>query len=68
MHQVLQVFLRRPGHLSLLKVLVGQSQEVLEDLCLQEYHVHLIHQAILVRLSLGEIPVEQIVIMKWIVS
>lgn len=48
---------------------MGQSQEVREDLCLQEYHVHLVLQAILARLSLGEIPVEeQIFIMKWIVS
>lgn len=66
---MLQVFLRRPGHLSLLKVLMGQSQEVREDLCLQEYHVHLVPQVTLARLSLGEIPVEeQIFIMKWIVS
>lgn len=60
MHQVLQVFLRHPGHLSLLKVLVVQIQEVLEDPCHREYHGHPAHQAVLVHLLLAEIPVVRI--------
>lgn len=61
-HQVLRIFLRRPGHLSLLKDPGVRSQEVLEDLCLQEYRGHLVHQAVHVLLSLAEIPVDQLFI------
>lgn len=61
MHQVLQVFLRHPGHLSLLVAPEVQSLGFLEDPCLLEYQKPLDLQGALFLLLLAENPVKEMV-------
>lgn len=62
MRQALQVFLRHPGHLSLLVAPEVQSLGLLENPCLLEYQEHLVLQGALFLLSLAESPVKEMVL------